>query len=234
MKRHGRWLVRIPGRKKRFALAGALAILCVAPPGLGVVIGFTGITLTNPTNVAAGEQQLWMEVRSPQDAQIEFTFHNTGEAASVITHIYFEHGSLESMVSIGSSGGVLFSEDAKPKKLTGGNSLTPAFRTAFSIEADSPAQNNGVVNDPLATGVWVRALFGLQTGATYDAVLQQLHSGQFRVGLRVQGFGGGNESFVNRAGPPEHVPEPATLAFGLAGVCVAVLSRQDRVRPQVR
>jgi hypothetical protein len=228
--------VSVPGRKRRVVLAGALAILCVAPPGWGVVIGFSGITLNNPAHVAAGEQQLWMEVRLPQEAQVEFTFHNTGDVSSVITEVCFEQGPLETMISVNSSSDALFLQDNRPKNLPGGNGLVPAFDAAFSMGADNPAQSNGVINDPLPPGGWVSALFRLQGGATYQTVLQQLEGGQLRVGVRVQGFAaGGNESFVNMMGSPAHQPEPATLAFGLAGVCVALLSRLIRTaRPQLR
>jgi hypothetical protein len=219
----------MPRRKTLAILLGVLAILGFTGAVQGVVVGFECITQNDVGDAAIGEQQLSMDVTSPQTGQAAFTFHNTGAHSSTIAQIYFEAGSLDDLLSIVSSPGVGFHEGGSPKSLPGGNEAEPAFLTAFRASADNPAPHKGVNNTLSPNQDWVTLVFGLAEGRSYPDLLQELAAGEFRVGLHVQGFyGGGSESFVNT--PPVPVPEPATIGFGIAALLGAGVIRGPRRR----
>ena len=66
-------------------------------------------------------------------------------------------------------------------------------------------------------------MVNLVNGMTYQDILQALHGGTDRIGLKVQAFsGGGSESFVNN-------PEPASvLLLGLGLLGLALTRRRRR------
>jgi hypothetical protein len=77
-------------------------------------------------------------------------------------------------------------------------------------------------------GEYLAVLFSLQTGMTYQDVVNALNSEDLRIGIHVQGFAnGGSESFINDPGAPAPVPEPSTLALVGAGMIgIAALRRK--------
>lgn len=177
-------------------------------------LSFDCITYNSAANCAIGEAQLSVDVSAVGASQVLFKFMNAGTAASSITDIYFDDGTLLGIASISQPGGVSFSQYASPPDLPGGNNISPPFQTTAGFLADSnpPVQPNGV--NP---GEWLGITFNLRSGGTYADVLSEQGDGTLRVGIHVQGYaGGGSESFVNTP-----VPLPAAvwlMGSGLLGL----------------
>lgn len=205
---------------RTWALLLALFATTALPAvSLGFLTGVYGITNTSATNTAAGQNQIWLDVTSPQPNQVLFTLGNTGSVTSTITQIYFEQGPLSSIAQIANSG-VDFAQ-VSPGVLPGGNGKPISFATTFETDADNPRPKNGVNNGP-AGGDTVGVLFNLASGRTLEDVLSQLESGQFRIGMHVQNFSnGGSESFM------VHTPEPATAAMFLAALGLLRVRRRQ-------
>lgn len=171
------------------------------------------ITYNNPTDCSSAETQLQLQIMDIGGNQTQFTFSNLGPDASSIADIYFAGGSLLGIASIDNSDpGVSFSIKATPANLPGGRGISERFIASFSLDADAPVQPMGV--NP---GESLNVVLNLQPGATYSDILNELASGELRVGIHVQGFtGGGSESLIINL-----VPEPSTaplLCIGLIGL----------------
>lgn len=169
------------------------------------------------TNGAIGEAQMLVNVSNASGNNVLFTFTNTGSDASSMTDIYFDEADLFTAITTidNSDLGVSFSLNAAPPDLPGGNTLAVPFITSagLSMDSDPPVQPNGV-NPGESLGV----IATLQSGKTFDTVLGDLLTGDFRIGIRVQGFAnGGSESFVNN----KVVPAPG--AVSLVGIGVAIV-----------
>jgi hypothetical protein len=181
--------------------------------------GFRNITGYNAANAAVGEAQVYMTV-DPYGADVLFTFHNSGPAASSITDLYFDDGSLLGIATLIPSGsGVDFGLMADPWNLPGAAAydLKPEYNGTpnrkFSAETSAPNIANGI-NPGESLGV----VFKLQSGKSYSDVIASLTLSQtdiqhdivggLRVGVHVQGFeiAGKGESYIN--GPVYHSPPP--------------------------
>jgi hypothetical protein len=202
--------------------------------------GFSNITNNNATSAKIGEAQLTVDLlREVGDStHVEFLFKNTGLYASSIADVYFDDGTDQSLCKIDSfneSSGVKFSKDARPRKLPGGDLLSPKFQVTpgLSADSDSPVQSNGV--NP---GEWLGIVLNLATGKTWENVLGDLMKGDLRVGIHVQGFSEGcSESFVNTLSPPggeTEVPAPSALValVGIGALGVFRVRRPARRRPK--
>jgi hypothetical protein len=219
--------------------AFALGILATPGSAQAVLLGFQNISTNNVGDATIGEAQLTVDVTEAAGGLVSFLFSNSGPAASSITDVYFDDGSLLAIAQIidaddgmGGDPGVDFSQLANPSNLPSANSASPPFVTTagFSADSDPPVQPNGV--NP---GEWLQILFSLQDGQTFPDVEAELTSGDVRIGIHVQGFAsGGSESFVNNPpgpgpSPGPSVPEPGPLALiGLGGLMLGWMHRRRR------
>jgi hypothetical protein len=177
-------------------------------------------------NGATGEAQLTVSVSDAGGNQILFEFSNAGAAPSSITDVYFDDGTLLGIAGLidfddgtGGDAGVDFTQDdidpVSPPDLPGGENLSPAFDVTayFLADSDSPHTILNGVNPGESLGV----LFSLQGGGTLQDVLDELATGELRIGIHVQGFAdGGSEAFVNNG----IVPIPSSLVLGSIGVAL--------------
>jgi MYXO-CTERM domain-containing protein len=209
--------------KKAHVLALALGLAGATPIASAQIYAFDCITNTSTGNCAAGEAQLNVALSSSSGTQALFTFTNSGPAASSITDVYFDDGTLLGIAAVFNSSGVDFSQGAAPPNLPGGNTIGFNTTAGFNADSNPPTQPNGV-NPGETLGI----LFNLQAGRTFSDVISDLASGALRIGVHVQGFGnGGSESFVNLAQP---VPEASTLTYLAAGLGVLGLAGALRRR----
>lgn len=199
-------------------LALAAACLLAANPARAAVLGFGCISNNLAGDCAIGEAQLAVEVTDAGGGQVLFSFSNSGPAASSITDVYFDDGSLLALAvvinDLVAPGIVDFAQGASPGNLPAGNNADPDFNTTAGFNADSnpPTQPNGV--NP---GELLGIRFTLQAGQDLDGVLSELADGTLRIGIHVQGFAsGGSESLVNHP-----LPEPAL--YGLLSLCAGAL-----------
>lgn len=206
-------------------LVALLAGWLSSAPASAVSFGFYCLTQNLAGDCAVGEAQLVVDVTAgPGANQVSFTFTNSGPAASSITDVYFDDGSLLGIASVVNGTGVDFAQFASPPNLPGGEEADPDFDVTAGFLADSnpPAQPNGV--NPNET---VTIIFNLVGGGTLADVLDELADGSLRIGIHVQGFaGGGSESFINN--DTELVPEPGTFALvGIGLVGLAAVRRRS-------
>jgi hypothetical protein len=193
-------------------LAAATAVFNTSDCRANIVtLGFDCITNNDPGDAAIGEAQLFVDVSDVYADQVLFTFRNTGPKQSSITEVYFDDGSLLGIASvINNPPGVVFVEGAHPPELPGAMLLDPPFETTTGFLAESvPPQPKKGVNP----GEQLSILFNLQNTQTYQNVINEIHTGELRIGVHVTDFKcGGSESFVA-------VPEPATITLlGLSAV----------------
>lgn len=189
---------------------------------------FQSITNNSTQNGATGADQLFVTVTDPAGAgNALFTFFNVGPLPSSITGVYFDDGTVATLRSIErvyNGLGVHFSKGARPFDLPGGRKAEPDFETTrrLSADANSPVRRSGV--NP---GESFSMLLRLQNGTQYADVLDDIRSGDLRVGMRVQGFqAGGIESFVNTVEVAPPIPEPSTLAFCTIGALLVAFKRR--------
>lgn len=197
----------------RFVLT-LLALSIGASPAAAVTMGFDCLTGNSAVHCATGEEQLSVELSDQGGGVVRFHFRNAGPLASSISEVYFDDGSLLGLSSVIDGPGVDFEPDASPPNLPGGENAVPPFEVTegFLAQATPSPALNGV-----GPSEWVKIDFTLQGVQTLDDVLDELATGELRIGIHVIGFeSGGSESFVNTP-----IPEPSTgllLAGGLIGL----------------
>ena len=189
------------------------------------VVPFTIFTENGPYHDGTGVN-LYVDVYDG-DGTAKFKFFNASSVDCSITKIFFDDGSLLGIdyvlndTTLGHT--VLFSKASSgPGDLPGGKNLVPPFEAwrEFNIGAEPPPSGNGVNNIP--TGEWVEIQFELLSERSLTNVLQELQTGELRIGLHVQAFpGGSSESAINNP-----VPEPTTIC--LLGLGVLGLLKKRR------
>jgi len=205
----------MPRAARLVSLLGCLSLGVVAlpaTPAQALTLGFGCLTNNLAGDCAIGEAQLTVEITDQGGGVVRFRFRNLGPAASVISEVYFDDGSLLVLSSVIDGPGVDFEQDANPPNLPGGAMAVPPFvvTQGFLAEAvPSPAMNG------VGPSQWVAIEFTLQGGQTYADVLSELGSGALRIGIHVIGFDSeGSESFIN---VPEVGPT-SLLAVGALGL----------------
>jgi len=181
-------------------------------------LSFSCITSNDPSgsDCNTGMQQFSMDVidlDSVNTHQVQFDFRNTGVNASSIEGIYFDDGTLVGISRLlNTDTGVSFSAgSATPNELPGANLINPVFQTTADFLADS---NQPVAQMGINPGEWLGIIFELQSQQTYNDVINDLITGNLRVGLHAIAFNSGySESFVNIAAVP--LP-PAIILLGSA------------------
>jgi hypothetical protein len=176
--------------------------------------------------------------------QVLFLFANSGPAASSITDVYFDDGSLLGIASVNNILGVDFSQGASPGDLPGGNAVDFNTTAGFSADSNDPTAINGV--NP---GDLLGITFDLLAGQTFADTLAAIALGQanpgvdvdgaLRIGVHVQAFANGeSEGFVNNGPPPppppppppnNDLPEPISLAIWGIGLALTGFSARKRI-----
>ena len=208
-------------------LMAAMSICAAAPAQAALAsFDFRCISTGVAGACAVGQSQFAVDVTDvffgALAGQVLFTFRNTGPAASSITDLYFDDGTLLGIAAVRNSTGTNFSQGASPGNLPDGQSMTPQFQTTAGFSADSnpPTQPNGA--NP---GEQIAVVFNTINGKTlFDVVaalngqtVDQNGAPALRIGLHAQGFANGDSaSFVSN--PATVVPLPATAWLLLCGL----------------
>lgn len=211
--------------KNIFIILSLLYALIFSAQASAVMLSFGCITDNSLANCAAGEAQTSLDVTDAGSDQVRFKFSNTGAASFFISDIYFDNGengsTLASIDSLEEMVGVDFRTPIPGMgDLPGGQMVD--FDTTMELEANNePGAANGI--DP---GEMLGIIFNLVSGQTFNDVINELASGDLRVGIHVQGFQpDGSESFVNAP-----VPLPAAVWFlGTGLMALLGLSRHKKI-----
>jgi hypothetical protein len=203
------------------AVVGFAAIALCASPAGAVTLGFDCLTNNSAADCLIGETQFQVTLTDQGGGIVRFHFKNLGPNASVLSEIYFDDGSLLTLTSVVDGPGVDFEQDASPPNLPGGQNAIPPFQVTEGFLAESvpsPSHNGAGPTE------WVAIEFSLQGGQTIDDVIDQLASGELRIGIHVIAFSsGGSESFINIP-----IPEPGTLVLVGGGLLALVARRRHR------
>src|SRR5512147_336377 len=115
-----------------------LASVLITAPAHADTFFFKNITGNNVANATAGESQLSVEVTAGPTGQVIFHFNNAGPAASSITDVYFDDGTLLGIATLNNGPGVQFTAgSASPSNLPGANLASPPFQVTQFFLADS-------------------------------------------------------------------------------------------------
>jgi hypothetical protein len=183
---------------KRLILLAIVTALGVHPASTiaNITYSFECITNNKANDAATGEAQLLVTASDVGGNNTHFNFINTGPVACSITDVYFDDDAsvLSAIAMIDNSDpGVSFSQLASP-----GNLPNP------------PIVANGV-NPYESLGI----IFEMQSGSTFDDIINSINTGNLRIGIHVQGFYcGGSESFINNG----VIPAPGAFILGSIGV----------------
>jgi len=198
-----------------FSILIILALVLTGQPAKAAfgdieMLEFFGCSNNNDvdTDIGEAQMQVWVKdlgVGLNGKNQVGFTFYNIGPDASSITAVYFDDGALLGIAVINPSDGVEFSQGATPGHLPSGNEcVDPPFEVTedFLADSDDPTQPNGVNESdppPDPDTEWVEIIFDLKDSLRFENVMDQLRSGELRIGIKVQGYDSeGSESFINK------------------------------------
>lgn len=188
---------------------------------------FVAVPGTNAENAAIGENQLALTVAGLPPNQAVFTVKNTGTTPSSVMGLFFDtenSSTLEGLEGTEFTGsqGVNFTRAAVVAGLPGATLLTPVFVTSNGMELNAGSTTKGVSN-----GKSVSVTTNVAQNATLAQLLQEIDTGQIRVGVNVEGFpNGGTGSFVNLG---TAIPAPAAIVLGSLGTGLIGLLRRRKM-----
>jgi len=119
-----------------------------------------------------------MEALDIGGGRVEFKFSNLGPDAAVISEIYFDDGTVGTLLGISSvvdGPGVDFEAGATSPNLPGANNANPSFQVTAGLLAE--AQPNPPTNGVSAVGEFVSIIFDLQDTQTFADIIDELTTG---------------------------------------------------------
>lgn len=152
---------------------------------------------------------------------VDFTFYNNSSLDSSVARIYFDDGTLLGISGITNGPGTDFVPGTPPNNLPGGEMIGFQADREFTIGADPPPPHKGV-NAPPPGLEWVKVGFDLINGGTLEGVVQELITGELRIGIHIISIDGqptSSESAIM-------IPEPATLFLLATGAAIALRKRK--------
>lgn len=155
-----------------------------------------------------------------KQSHVDFIFNNDSLIDCSIARIYLQSNAFLGYAEIVNGPGTSFSWYPTPHNLPGGKTLEPSFIAAYdlSMDSDPPVPKNGI--NP---GEWLKTTFALINNGTFINVVDELNTGNLRIGAHVIGLpDGSSESAVITA------PEPTTLS--LLGLGALAILRKSRTR----
>ena len=206
-----------------------IVVLILSPNAFAFSLGFICATDNNSADCTTGESQFSIEVSETDEHKALFTFLNSGSNESFISDIYFEsnhifEGSylIDADDGLGGDSNVDFSFDAHPKNLPGWRNLEYPFQSSFGFSNDPGAANGIQIGESLGI------LFCLTNNITYKELIDDLYSGEIRIGIHGQGFvGGGSESFISNIST---VPIPITFwLFGSGILALFGINHREKI-----
>ncbi len=215
----------------RASLVAALAIgLCGSAANAiettEMSFGFAGLPGSDFVNMNIGEDQLVVTVAEFSPDLALFTISNEGLFPSSVTSIFFDEGATPVMTGLEGTTftdeGVFFTRATTPAELPGGEFLTPEFAATedMALTAGSPTKG-------INPGESLTLTANLKPGVTTAQLLQEIGTGQLRIGLETQGFNNNKSAtFVNLATP---IPAPAAIVLGSLGAGLIGWLRRRRM-----
>jgi hypothetical protein len=164
--------------------------------------------------------QLSLEVTDLGGGEVSFTITNNDGEPSFVAGVYFEDEAdvLDELASVLDGSGVDFQEGGSPPDLPSGT--VEGFDADWAVTARPPSHSNGA-----RPGESVTIVFELESGVSFDDLIDAMESGELRVGVHAPAFDNrGNKSFL--ASAEAVVPEPSALAMLLAGLGAFALRRR--------
>ena len=205
------------------------------PSILAVLLGLSFASTASATTVSfsfnciAGDgggecaiplDQLSLDVTDLGGGEVSFTITNNDGEPSFVAGVYFEDEAdvLDDLASVQDGSGVDFQEGGAPPDLPSGT--VEGFDADWAVTARPPAHSNGA-----QPGESVTIVFELESGVSFDDLIDAMESGDLRVGVHAPAFDNrGNKSFL--ASAEAVVPEPGALALLLAGLGAFALRRR--------
>ncbi len=169
------------------------------------------VIFNDPTLAADPDLKFTVEALDGSSGTVNFIITNLSAMDSTIARVYFDGGSLVSIVDIingiGVNGGAPdFAADANPNNLPSGETI--GFDADFSASANPPPAQNGI--DP---GESITVKFNV--GSAADTIIAQLGDGSLRVGAHIISVG------CEEVSVSAVTPEPATVALlGLGSLII--------------